>query len=100
MVPFFNGVIFAAFVIVAIGFLKFWLRSNDRFFGMFAAAFGLLATERLVLALLNHQGWEVRAPIYMIRLIAYIVIIWAIADKNRAREIHRPKDAGTEDFAN
>lgn len=68
--------------VAALFFLRFWRQSRDRFFGLFAAAFALIAVNRLVLTVVDreHDAW-----IYVIRLAAFLLIIVAIVDKNRAR---------------
>jgi hypothetical protein len=64
-------------------FLKFWRKSGDRFFLFFGASFWLLALERLVLALLERPSREDQSLIYLMRLGAFLLILYAIADKNR-----------------
>jgi len=49
---------------------------------MFSAAFGLLATQRLAIAL-TQDLLEQQAPLYLLRLAAFVVIVIAIVDKNR-----------------
>lgn len=76
------GVLLGGYLVAALFFLKFWARSRDRLFAMFAAAFAILAVQRLALGLL-HEHAEDRPEIYMIRLLAFVIIIVAIVDKNR-----------------
>lgn len=76
------GVLLGGYLVSGLFFLKFWARSRDRLFAMFAAAFGILAVQRLALALTNEYA-EDRPEIYMIRLLAFVIIIVAIVDKNR-----------------
>lgn len=74
----------AATVALVIGlvFLRFWRRSADTLFALFAAAFWLLALSWFLLALLSSTG-ESRPYIYGIRLVAFLLIIVAIMQKNR-----------------
>ena len=56
---------------------------EDWGFAIFSFAFFLLAAERLVLAFIAVQD-ETQSLVYLIRLAAYLFILWAIIDKNRA----------------
>jgi hypothetical protein len=68
---------------VALFFLRFFKRTGDRLFGCFALAFFLIGVERIVMASLD-AGSEFRAYVYVIRLVAFLVIIAGIFDKNRS----------------
>lgn len=84
---FFSGAIFISAVVTFLFFLKFWKRSRDRFFLLFSIAFLLLSLERVALTyLINLQEFHWLA--YGIRLLAYLVILGAILDKNRNHEAH------------
>ncbi len=65
-------------------FAKFWTRSRDPLFAIFAAAFWLLALNQLVLAIFDlsreEQGWT-----YLLRLAAFGLLAIAIAHKNATR---------------
>lgn len=78
-----SGAILLGFWAIGVFFSRFWRASGDRFFGFFAIAFWLLAVERLVLIFLD-PAHEMRPYVYAIRLIAFLVIIYAIFDKNRS----------------
>lgn len=80
-----SGGILVGFLAVALFFLRFWKKSADRFFLLFAVAFGVLAMERLLLVTVNPAHESVPF-IYLARLLAYSLIIFAIVDKNRARQ--------------
>lgn len=71
---------------IAIGlfFLRFWKKTHDRLFIMFAIAFWVLGVNWLALTLTPWED-ESRTALYVIRLIAFILILIAIIDKNRAR---------------
>ncbi len=51
---------------------------------MFSAAFGLLAIQRLALTL-SSQANEDLTYLYGVRLLAFVLILVAIIDKNRVR---------------
>ncbi len=77
------GAIAMASLTIAMVFLRFWVKTRDRFFAFFAAAFAIMGGGRVVLGLLLHAGDH--APlIYMAQLLAFLLIIYAIVDKNRS----------------
>jgi hypothetical protein len=65
-------------------FLRFWRTTGDRFFAFFAAAFFGLAANWTILAIAAPPD-EARHLIYVIRVVAFLLISYAIVDKNRAR---------------
>ena len=67
---------------IALFFLRFWRQTGDRLFVIFAAAFGLLMVERLMLATVSTSH-ELAPYIYVVRLLAFILIMGAVVDKNR-----------------
>jgi len=75
------------YLVAALFFLKFWRNRRDRLFAWFAAAFTILACQRLALGVLNPQNanhFEEDHPgFYVIRLCAFVLILIAIMDKNR-----------------
>ena len=68
---------------VALFCLRFWRDTSDRFFLAFASAFGVLAANWLGLAVTNPAD-EGRTYSYLARLLAFLLIILAIVDKNRS----------------
>lgn len=77
-----SGALVAGYVIAGLFFLRFWRDTRDRLFGIFAAAFWLLAAQRLALALSADPNGE-QLLLYGIRLLAFVLILIAIVDKNR-----------------
>ena len=77
-----SGLIVAGDLVAALFFLKFWRRSADVLFAIFAAAFLLLALGQALLALTNVPVEE-RSWIYLLRLAAFTLIIIGIVHKNR-----------------
>lgn len=78
-----SGAIVMGYVVAALHFLKFRKRTGDRLFGLFAGAFALLAAQRAALSLLAGQP-DTQLYLYATRVLAFLVIIYAIIDKNRA----------------
>jgi uncharacterized membrane protein len=79
-----HGAAAAASLVAALHFLKFWRRSADRLFALFAAAFTMMAANHVALGLTDPES-EFRVAIYCVRLVAFLFILVAIADKNRSR---------------
>lgn len=77
---FLNGVIFFGHVTAGLFFLRFWTRTRDRLFVLFAIAFWIFATIRAAMVMLNHD--DENQLLYWFRLIGYLVILAAIIDKN------------------
>jgi hypothetical protein len=63
-------------------FVRFWRMTGDRLFAMFAAAFFLLGLTRLGLSI-SHEPNEGETYLYWVRLVAFVIILAAIVDKNR-----------------
>ena len=63
-------------------FLRFWRDSGDPLFGMFSASFLLLGLARLGLVMMHEPG-QSESYFYWVRLVAYLLILIAIVNKNR-----------------
>ena len=70
------------FWVIGLFFFKFWRDSRDRFFAYFAAAFWILAAERVGVLYLGAQQ-ETGPVVYLARVIAFSLIAFAILEKNR-----------------
>jgi len=66
-------------------FLKFWLRSRERLFLIFAAAFWVFCLHWVGLALVDVAA-ENRPFFYLLRFAAFALIILGVVDKNRSPE--------------
>jgi len=82
MFAFISGLITMGFLVAGLFFLRFWRKTRDFLFAAFAAAFWLLAVNQALLAL-SELPVEERSWMYLLRLAAFIIIIVAIALKNR-----------------
>ena len=82
METFLHGATAMNCAVVGLYFLRFWTQSRDRLFVFFACAFGILGIERTVLGLLPFAT-EGREYVYLLRLLAFCLIIYGIVDKNR-----------------
>ena len=90
MHDFISGALVTGFVVIALFFLRFWRRTGDRLFALFSFAFTLMALNRLILAIadLPENGYPF---IYLVRLLANVVIIFAVVDKNRSILVGSPR---------
>jgi hypothetical protein len=79
---FMNGAIAMGCMVAGACFLRFWRDTRDRLFVFFAAAFFVLALERVGLLFVGRDE-AARASIYIARLAGFALIILGIADKNR-----------------
>ncbi len=68
--------------VIGLLFLRFWRVSRERLFAFFALSFWLLGLNWLALALVRWSS-ERQHQIYLVRLIAFGLIIAGIIDKNR-----------------
>ena len=78
------GAICLGFACASLFFLRFWRKSQDSLFLLFALAFALLSLERIVMAFLTPRD-EFKPYVFLIRLCAYVMILIAIVNKNRKR---------------
>jgi len=69
-------------------FLRFWRETGERLFLLFAASFWVFSLNWVLLVTIASSA-ETRHHAYLVRLIAFSIIIFAIWDKNRAHA-HRP----------
>ena len=79
------GAIAMASGVVSLFFLRFWRDTRDRLFAIFSAAFLLLGITRVGLVFANTQ-LEGNTQWYWVRLAAFLLILIAIADKNRRKD--------------
>ena len=84
VVGFIGGALTLGFVIASLFFLKFWRRTRDPLFATFAVAFLLLAANQAAPVLFGIPR-EDQAPVYLLRLAGFGLIILAILGKNLRR---------------
>jgi hypothetical protein len=83
IVAFCYGVAFACALAAAAFFLRFWQASRDPLFVWFSGAFALLGVHWAALVVANPYA-ETRPYLYLLRLLAFVLIIIATLQKNRA----------------
>ena len=84
MIAFISGLLVMSYAVAALFFARFWRDTHDRLFAWFAASFGLLAFQRAGLAMAVASG-SPTTIYYVLRLVAFLLIVAAIVDKNRGR---------------
>jgi hypothetical protein len=81
MDSFIAGAIATGYVMAGLFFLRFWTRTREGLFAIFASAFWLLALNQGLVALAGvpreEQSW-----IYLLRLGGFLLIIAGIVAKN------------------
>ena len=77
------GAVVASCLVIGMFFLRFWRKTGDRLFAIFAVAFWTLGLNWLLLAFIQQD--EIRTALYLLRLGAFALILIGIVDKNRAR---------------
>lgn len=79
------GALAMGFLVAGLFFLRFWRETRERLFGLFALSFFLLAVNRVSLGL-AAEGAAPKDYLYLVRLLAFVIILVAILDKNRSRK--------------
>lgn len=79
---FLSGAAVFGFFMCGLLFVRFWRRTGDQLFLSFALGFALLGTGQALLVLANIPTEEA-ASVYLFRLAAFAIIIFAILRKNR-----------------
>lgn len=81
MIDFLSGAVTLGYAVAAVFFLRFWRKTTDRLFLAFAAAFLLLALNQVLASALEY-GDERTPFVYSLRVLGFVLILWAIVDKN------------------
>jgi glucose uptake protein GlcU len=82
-IEFLDGISAMCCAVIALFFYGYWRRTRDRLFGMFALAFVVFGVNRVLLSVLDENADE-RVYVYLVRLAAFALILFAVVDKNRA----------------
>ncbi|MEO8313657.1 MAG: DUF5985 family protein [Pseudomonadota bacterium] len=81
MESFLLGIVVSASLIAALFFLKFWRKTRDPLFLAFALAFAIEGLNRVAFLFLERPN-EGSPAIYVVRLLAFLLILAAILRKN------------------
>ena len=97
LVDFLSGAITLGFFTAAGFFLRFWRRTRDRLFLAFCAEFVLLALNQALAAFLGACD-ELTPYTYVLRVLGFTLIRYAIVDKNvtadRSQTRQRAREKG------
>jgi len=80
---FLGGGVTFGFCVAALFFLRFWKSTRDSLFLAFAICFLLLGIGQALVSFSNMPVEE-RSPLFLLRLIAFALVIAAICWKNRS----------------
>jgi hypothetical protein len=75
------GAIAITCFIASLFFIRFWRTTHDRFFLFFAISFAIEGFGRIMLGLIAFSS-EQEPLFYLIRLLGFAIILWAIIYKN------------------
>jgi hypothetical protein len=81
MLAFMSGMTTMGFATAALFFLRFWRRTGDLLFLIFAVSFTLFALNQ-ALSILPGIGREERSWIFVARLAGFALLLFAIIHKN------------------
>lgn len=84
MDSFIAGTIVFGYLVVGVFFLRFWRRTRDSLFAIFALAFFVLAANGTIVTLSGIER-EALSWVYLLRAAAFMLIIAAIVRKNLPR---------------
>jgi uncharacterized membrane protein len=77
-----SGAVAMSAFLLALFFLRFWLRTRDRFFLLFSIAFAIYAITQLVVP--RTSGVPEFEPLYYLpRVVTFSLIMLAVVEKNR-----------------
>lgn len=77
-----TGAVIMVSLTISLFFLRFWKSTRDKFFLYFAISFALEAVNRIVIIMSLTQNEDAPAY-YLIRLVSYALIVFAILEKNK-----------------
>jgi hypothetical protein len=85
MNEFISGAIMITFATTGYFFWCFWRKSHDRLYALFAAAFWIMALNRLMVPSGLTGDTEGLPVYYIVRLASFVLILIAIVDKNYSK---------------
>ena len=83
---FLAGAIVMGFAVAALHFLKFWRRTRVGLFLAFSGAFLQLSLTQALLTIAGFRDEE-RSWLYLLRLAAFLLILFAMWWQNRRRDM-------------
>jgi len=92
MKQFLWGALTMTCLVAAMFFMRYWKLTHERLFAYFSIAFAVMGLNWLGLSIVDPTS-EHRHILYLFRLLAFVLIIVGIIDKNR-RSARPPRDIG------
>lgn len=80
---FLSGAVMLGLGMAGLFFLRFWKQTRDRLFLLFSISFLLMGAQRVALLVSEQMDENRDAYLYGIRIVAFLLILAAIMDKNR-----------------
>ena len=84
MTAFLSGAVTLGMIVAGFFFVRFWRKTSDRFFLAFAVAFFLLGVNHALAQWIGASD-ERAGYTYLIRVLAFVLILLAIVDKNLSK---------------
>jgi hypothetical protein len=81
LLDFLAGAITLGYLVAGVFFLRFWHKTSDRLFFAFAVAFLFLSMNQAIATFLE-AGDERTVYAYSLRVLGFVIILWAIIEKN------------------
>lgn len=92
IIEFLRGGTMVALLGAAIYFLRFWIDTHDRLFLLFSLAFFVLSGSQGIVFWLGKTG-DSSPEVYWLRLLAFLLIIAGIIEKNLPVRSAKSEDA-------
>lgn len=83
MSAFILGALAMGYLTAGMFFARFYVQTRDRFFAFMCAAFAIMSANQLALLLFGEDS-EHRSILFLARLLAFVLILVGIIDKNRS----------------
>lgn len=90
MIEFLSGAVTLGYLVAAGFFARFWRKTGERLFVAFAVAFVVLALNQAVAQWIGAADERV-AYTYLLRVLAFVLILAAIIDKNLSQKGKKPE---------
>jgi hypothetical protein len=84
MIEFLAGAVTVGYLVAAGFFLRYWRKTAERLFFLFAVSFVLLALNQTLTHVLSVVI-EPTSFVYILRVLAFVLILAAIIDQNLSR---------------
>lgn len=88
VIIFLSGITVATFLASGVFFYKFYRTSHDKFYLFFSLTCLLFAIERIAILIVlgpAQTNGESAPWVYLLRLVGFLLIFFAILDKNRSK---------------